>query len=284
MRQNYNNINIETLKEIVLQSDSLVEVTKKLGFGLHLVNSRRHIERLIKRKNISIEHFSTVKRVREFTVRYNKDKLIELVKKSKTLKEILLELDILPIESNYKTLKKYLRRYDIDYSHIIKGTERTSIVRADYDENNLRKIITESSTYSEVLIKLGLVTRGSNFKTLHKYINKYNIDVLHFNANAVGTQKLHNFIKIPLDKILIENSKYLSTNTLKKRLYKEGLKEKKCELCGQDENWHGEHMSLIIDHINGINNDNRFENLQIVCPNCNATLPTFSGKKYEKEK
>ena len=37
-------------------------------------------------------------------------------------------------------------------------------------------------------------------------------------------------------------------------------------------------MSLILDHINGINNDNRLENLRIVCPNCNATLPTHCGR------
>jgi len=29
-----------------------------------------------------------------------------------------------------------------------------------------------------------------------------------------------------------------------------------------------------LDHINGVNNDNRIENLRIVCPNCNAGLDT----------
>ena len=37
-------------------------------------------------------------------------------------------------------------------------------------------------------------------------------------------------------------------------------------------------MSLILDHINGINSDHRLENLRIVCPNCNATLSTHGGK------
>ena len=41
-------------------------------------------------------------------------------------------------------------------------------------------------------------------------------------------------------------------------------------------------MSLILDHINGVHNDNRLENLRIVCPNCNATLPTHCGRKKKK--
>lgn len=58
------------------------------------------------------------------------------------------------------------------------------------------------------------------------------------------------------------------------------MKERKCEKCGQGEEWNGEYMSLILDHINGKHNDNR-----IVCANCNATLPTHCrGYKKLKQK
>lgn len=43
--------------------------------------------------------------------------------------------------------------------------------------------------------------------------------------------------------------------------------------------WHGRHMSMILDHINGVPNDNRLENQQIVCPNSAATLSTHCGRK-----
>lgn len=116
------------------------------------------------------------------------------------------------------------------------------------------------------------------------HIEKYNIDTSHFKYR--GYNNINGIIiKRELDDILIENSTYSSSNHLKERLYKEGLKEKKCEICGQDENWNGKKMSLILDHINGINNDNRIENLRIVCPNCNATLETHCrGNRYLKKK
>lgn len=42
-------------------------------------------------------------------------------------------------------------------------------------------------------------------------------------------------------------------------------------------------MSLILDHINGVRDDNRLENLRIVCPNCNATLDTHCGRSARRE-
>jgi hypothetical protein len=77
---------------------------------------------------------------------------------------------------------------------------------------------------------------------------------------------------------MVEGSTY-SRNHLKRRLYREGLKEPLCELCGQGELWHGRRMGLILDHINGVRDDHRIDNLQIVCPNCAATLDTHCGRK-----
>jgi hypothetical protein len=86
----------------------------------------------------------------------------------------------------------------------------------------------------------------------------------------------------PLDEILIERSTYARSN-LKARLYAEGLKTPVCELCGQGTLWQGKPMGLILDHVNGVRDDNRLENLRIVCPNCAATLDTHCGRKNRLE-
>ena len=86
---------------------------------------------------------------------------------------------------------------------------------------------------------------------------------------------------IPLTEVLVVNSNY-SRGTLKQRLYAEGLKVRRCELCGQGEGWRGRSMSLILDHVNGIPTDNRIENLRIVCPNCAATLETHCGRNLKR--
>ena len=151
-----------------------------------------------------------------------------------------------------------------------------------YEKNKFELIVKNSKNITDVTKNLGLKPFCGNRGTIKKYIKLYNINTAHFIVNA--TRRINNFFQSKkLTEILVINSNF-STFHLKNRLYDEGLKERKCEKCGQDENWHGEHMSLILDHKNGVNDDHRIENLRIVCPNCNATLPTHCGKNVGKSK
>ncbi|MDA0185693.1 HNH endonuclease [Solirubrobacter phytolaccae] len=124
-----------------------------------------------------------------------------------------------------------------------------------------------------MLRHFGLRPAGGNFRLLKRWLEAWEISTAHFE----GTPAPRRRAPIPLPEVLVPNSTYQRTQ-LKKRLYDEGLKDRRCELCGQDEEWHGRRMALILDHINGVADDNRLENLQIVCPNCAATLDTHCGR------
>jgi hypothetical protein len=41
--------------------------------------------------------------------------------------------------------------------------------------------------------------------------------------------------------------------------------------------WSGKVLKLVLDHQNGVNSDNRPKNLRLLCPNCDAQLPTRGG-------
>lgn len=119
---------------------------------------------------------------------------------------------------------------------------------------------------------------GGNHAVLRKYVDRvWAIPTDHFDPAAASIRHLHKAAK-PLKEILVAGSSY-SRGNLKYRLFDAGLKERVCELCGQDEEWRGRQMALILDHINGVPDDNRIENLRVVCPNCAATLDTHCGRK-----
>ena len=150
------------------------------------------------------------------------------------------------------------------------------------NKEKINDIIKEGINKTDVLRKLGLGMHGGNYNTLSRYIHRNNINIDHFEYNKPTVKKV-TYKYDNINDILIKNSPYRKTSNLKKRLYKEGLKKRECELCGQNEEWKGKKMSLILDHINGDPMDNRLENLQIVCPNCNATLPTHCRGNRKKK-
>ncbi len=146
-----------------------------------------------------------------------------------------------------------------------------------YSEAEVRVAIASARSLSEALKSLGLRVAGGNFATLKRLIDRYEISTEHFETNWAKRAAPRARGLTPLNEVLVERSTY-HRGALKQRLYDAGIKSRACELCGQGEQWRGGHISLILDHINGVHDDNRLENLRIVCPNCNAGLDTHCGR------
>ena len=76
----------------------------------------------------------------------------------------------------------------------------------------------------------------------------------------------------------LSNKVPMQSDKLKIRLIKERILEPVCAVCGLAY-WMQQDIPLELDHKNGDHNDNRKENLQLVCPNCHAQTDTYRVKK-----
>jgi hypothetical protein len=150
-----------------------------------------------------------------------------------------------------------------------------------YSEIAAREAVAASTSYAEALRRLGMRPAGGNHKLFKKWVALWEIPTDHFDPHA-SVRGLRAANARPIEDYLVEGST-VSRHKLKYRLYREGIKQPICEMCGQGEIWRGEVMAMILDHINGTPDDNRLENLRIVCPNCAATLDTHCGRKNRSQ-
>ena len=141
-------------------------------------------------------------------------------------------------------------------------------------------LLKKSSTISEVLFKLGYTVKGNSwgYSQVKRRMDDLNLDYSIFKGKSavIKTNKLNNIKK---EDILKENCKHQRT-VWRRYVIKNNLIPYKCAICGCTE-WQGKTLSLELDHINGINNDNRLENLRFLCPNCHSQTSTYGSRNQQ---
>lgn len=142
------------------------------------------------------------------------------------------------------------------------------------------ELLKKSSTISEVLFKLGYTVKGNSwgYSQVKRRMDDLNLDYSIFKGKSavIKTNKLNNVKK---EDILKENCKHQRI-VLRRYVIKNNLIPYKCAICGCTE-WQGKTLSLELDHINGINNDNRLENLRFLCPNCHSQTSTYGSRNQQ---
>lgn len=148
---------------------------------------------------------------------------------------------------------------------------------SECDLDLLKKYVKESNSIKELQIKLGYSPNSGVSKIIKDYCQKNNISLDHFTSLSKTA------VKRTEDNIFIENS--TASQTILRKYYKKGCyTDYKCSICGQEPFWNDKELTLTLDHINGINTDDRLENLRWICPNCDRQLDTFCSKNNRKER
>ena len=147
-----------------------------------------------------------------------------------------------------------------------------------FTDEEFEEIVKNSFTMIDVAKKLGYTSHsGSNGQRIRYRIDQLGISTDHF---TLGNRRP---MKRTPENIFINNST-ASQKTVRTHYYNGNYSPYCCSICGQLPYWNGKDLTLILDHINGENHDDRLENLRWVCPNCNQQLDTTNGKNIKKRK
>ena len=139
----------------------------------------------------------------------------------------------------------------------------------DYSRDTLEKLVKNSNSIAEVAHKLGMLgVRGAKWGVVKKKIIEYNIDYSHFGAHSNKAVDISEYLS---------NKRSIMSSKLKQKLFALGIKENKCEICGISE-WNGKPIMCALHHIDGNNQNNSLENLQILCPNCHSQTENYAGR------
>ena len=151
-------------------------------------------------------------------------------------------------------------------------------MKVRYTKELLEENVKNCYSFAELARRLGLLPEGSNPKTLRRKLDEFNVDYSHFTGKGWNRNlKFKPRKKKELSEILVKDCNYQPYKLLK-RLIEEGVKESKCEKCGNTV-WNGEPIPLQLHHIDGNRTNNTLDNLQVLCPNCHAQTENFFGKK-----
>ena len=140
-----------------------------------------------------------------------------------------------------------------------------------WTDEELKDAVASSFNIADVQRKLGMKANGGNYITVKNYIKLLNLDISHFTFRSARKPRTNASIL----EVFVENNQYAGT-ALRRKIKKYNLIEYKCAKCNNVGEWNGQELTLQLDHINGVNDDNRLGNLRFLCPNCHSQTPTYA--------
>lgn len=130
-----------------------------------------------------------------------------------------------------------------------------------------------------VIRSLGRAVVGTSYRFVRREVVRLGLDTSHWLGQRHGTSA--SVTKRPLSEMLVERCP-AQRGKVKQRLLKLGLLRNECYECGLPALWNGKPLVFHLDHVNGVRDDCRLENLRLICPNCHSQTPTYAGRNKKR--
>ena len=163
--------------------------------------------------------------------------------------------------------------------------------KTKYTKELLEPIVKRSLSFAQVIEELGLRLSGGNYRNIQKWIRHHRLSTDHFTGMLWSKNRTKDdhpalakiserMTTLSDTDIFCVNARPINTRTLHRRFIQLTGRLPRCESddCGITD-WKGRPLTMHLDHINGVNNDNRIENLQWLCPNCHQQTPTWGNSQ-----
>lgn len=158
----------------------------------------------------------------------------------------------------------------------------------------LREIASSARSISEIVRGLGLnPTSGQSHLKVRKAIKENEIfcpklrghgwNKGETRATSPEVDKQARSLEVPWKQVFCKNSSYDNRGEMIKKLLRDKSWVYQCNSC-ELFRWQGKKLSLQLNHKNGVKNDHRISNLELLCPNCHSQTTTFAGRNTKRAK
>jgi hypothetical protein len=148
-----------------------------------------------------------------------------------------------------------------------------------YSKEELEQVINSNTSIRGVLTDLGLRQTGGNYTHIKMLLDKFNINIEHFTGQAWNRGNISRNRKNPDEYLILYNTSLpIKTDRIKKWMFRDNVKEKKCENCGRTR-WQGKEIPLELHHKDRNRWNNVLSNLMILCCNCHAQTDGYNDNR-----